>query len=497
MTNSPQETGLPTVCFREISTWVNSMLNIDQLLELIIDTATRMMEAKAGSLMLYDEKRQKLYFKVATGEKGEEVRKFEVNIGEGIAGYVAQQGEPLLIPDVKKEPRWDKTISEVSRFETNSIACVPLKIDGKIIGVVEVIDKEDGSPIRQADLDTLSVIADLASTAIVNARTIDRFKRENEGLKEELATEYKIIGESGSLKKAVAEALKVAHTKTSTLILGESGTGKEVLAKLIHKAGPRSSMPMVLVNCAALPENLLESELFGHEKGAFTGAVSQKIGKFELADGGTLFLDEIAEMPLVMQAKLLQVLQEGIFYRVGGIEPITVNVRIIAATNRDIEKEVKEGNFREDLYYRLNVVQIRMPALKERKEDIPLLAGHFLDLFRAEAGLQTLKISTGAIKKMMAYGWPGNVRELRNAIERAVVMGNGKEIVAADLHVSGAGKDRSEPAVGMSLKEAVNAFKKEYIRRNLELAGGNRSKAAGVLNIQRTYLSRLISRYGI
>jgi Nif-specific regulatory protein len=199
----------------------------------------------------------------------------------------------------------------------------------------------------------------------------------------------------------------------------------------------------------------------------------------------------------MMQAKLLQVLQEGVFYRVGGVEPITVDVRIIAATNRDIEKEITAEHFREDLYYRLNVVQIRMPALRERKEDIPPLAGHFLDLFRTEAGLQALKISESAMKKMMTYDWPGNVRELRNAIERAVVMGNGKEIVAKDLPVSGARKNSSQPAAGLPLKEAVDRFKKDYIRRSLEHAGGNRTRAADVLDIQRTYLSRLISRYGI
>jgi Nif-specific regulatory protein len=486
---------LPIACFREISNWVNSVLNLDQLLELIIDTATRMMEAKASSLLLVDEKRKKLYFKVATGEKGDEVRKFEVNLGEGISGYVAQKGEPLLIPDVSKEPRWDKRISEYIGFETTSIACVPMKVDNKVIGVVEIIDKEDGSPIQKRDLKTLSVIADLASMAIINARKIDQVKRENRDLKEELGDKYQIVGESKNLKKVLSDALKVANSKTSTLILGESGTGKELLARLIHLAGPRKSMPLVVLNCAALPETLLEEELFGHEKGAFTGATTRKVGKFEIADGGTIFLDEIGEMSQGMQAKLLQVLQEGNFYRVGGIEPITVDVRVIAATNRDIVREVTEERFREDLFYRLNVVQIIMPSLRERKEDIPLLANYFLNMFRMETGLQDLMISEEAKEKMLGYSWPGNVRELRNAIERGVVMGNGKEILPDDLPISSTKLNKSGMEVGLSLKEALDRFKKEFIKINLEYADGNRSKAAKVMDIQRTYLSRLITQY--
>lgn len=486
---------LPIACFREISNWVNSVLNLDQLLELIIDTATRMMEAKASSLLLVDEKRKKLYFKVATGEKGNEVRQFEVKLGEGISGYVAQKGEPLLIPDVSKDTRWDKRISEYTGFETTSIACVPMKVDNKVIGVVEIIDKEDGSPIQEEDLKTLTVIADLASMAIINARKIDQVKRENRDLKEELGDKYQIIGESKNLKKVISDAFKVANSKTSTLILGESGTGKELLARLIHQAGPRKSMPLVVLNCAALPETLLEGELFGHEKGAFTGATSRKIGKFEIADGGTIFLDEIGEMSPGMQAKLLQVLQEGIFYRVGGIEPITVDVRVIAATNRDIVREVAEERFREDLFYRLNVVQITMPPLRERKEDIPLLANHFLNIFRMETGLQDLRISKEAMEKMLGYSWPGNVRELRNAIERAMVMGNGKKILPDDLPISGPKIDETGMEVGLSLKEALDRFKKEFIKLNLEHVDGNRSKAAKVMDIQRTYLSRLISQY--
>jgi Nif-specific regulatory protein len=281
---------------KEISTWVSSVLDLDQLLELIIDTATSMMHAKASSLLLLDPKSKKLYFKVATGDKGEEVRKYELDLGQGIAGYVAEKGEPLLIEDVREDPRWYKKISESIGFQTSSIACVPMKVDREVIGVVEIIDKEDGSPIQTEDMKTLTVFAELAAKAISNARKINQVQKENRDLREELQNKYQIMGESIGIKKVISDALKVANSKTSTLILGESGTGKELLARLIHQAGPRKDKPMIVINCAALPETLLEAELFGHEKGAFTGAMTRKIGKFELADGGTLFLDEIGEM---------------------------------------------------------------------------------------------------------------------------------------------------------------------------------------------------------
>ncbi len=484
-------------CLREIITWVNSVLDLDQLLELIIDTATRMMEVKASSLLLLDEKTKKLYFKIATGAKREEVRQYEVNLGEGIAGYVAEKGELLLIPDVSKDSRWDKRISEYIGFQTTSIACVPMKLGNKIIGVVEIIDKEDGTPLQSEDLNTLKVFGELASLAISNARKIDQVRKENRNLREELESRCQIIGESRSLHEAISDAFKVANSKASTLILGESGTGKELLARLIHQAGSRKSMPLIVLNCAALPEPLLEAELFGYEKGAFTGAMNQKIGKFELADGGTLFLDEISEMSPGMQAKLLRILQEGVFYRVGGITPIQVDVRVISATNRDIVREISEGRFREDLYYRLNVVQIHMPALRERKEDIPLLANYYLNIFKQESGLSDLKISKKAMEKMMKYDWHGNVRELRNAIERAVVMGDGQKIMPEDLPFFDPKPAYPGMEIGLNMKDAMDKFKKEFIALNLKHTMGNRSNAAEKMGIQRTYLSRLISQYNI
>lgn len=497
MRKTLSESYTPIDRLKEISNWVSSVLDLDHLLELIIDSATRMMKAKASSLLLLDPRTRKLYFKVTTGEKKEEVRKYEIDMGQGIAGYVAQKGEPLLIPDVTKDPRWYKVISESTGFETKSIACVPMEMDGEVIGVVEIIDKEDGSAIHEEDMNTLTVFAQLASLAISNARKFDRFKKENRDLKEELEIRYQIIGESPVFQKVLSDAFKVANSKTTTLLVGESGTGKELLARLIHRAGPRKDKPMIILNCAALPETLLEAELFGYEKGAFTGALARNPGKFELADEGTIFLDEIGEMTPGMQAKLLRVLQEGIFYRVGGSKPISVDVRVISATNRNIAEEVAEGRFREDLYYRLNVVRLNIPPLRERRPDIPLLANYFLEEFSLEKGTPDMKISEAAMKKMLEYDWPGNVRELRNALERAVVMGNGRQVLPEDLPISGTKAAPSGLEFGLTLKEALDHFKKEFVTLNLQNTGGNRSKAAKVMGIQRTYLSRLISKYNI
>ncbi len=471
--------------------------DLDQFLDFIIEKAVKIMHARAGSLLLLDQKTQRLYFKVTTGEKKEEVKKFEIKVGEGIAGQVAKTGESLLVQNVKQDSRWSTKISDSTGFQTNSIVCSPMKVGSEIIGVVEIIDKADGSSFQESDVTALTELSEMAAMAIGNARKIEQAKREDRNLQEDLGEKYQIIGKSRAIKKVTEEAFKVAKSKTSALILGESGTGKELLARLIHKAGPRRDKTMVVLNCAALPETLLEDELFGHEKGAYTGASERKIGKFEVADGGTIFLDEIGEMHPGMQAKLLRILQEGIFYRIGGNTSISVDVRVISATNRDITKEVEEGRFREDLYYRLNVVQIKMPPLRERKEDIPLLSEYFIDYFKEERGLATLSISEVATNKLVQYDWPGNIRELGNAIERAVVMGDSREIKPEDLPAFSSKVKNSGMQVGLTLNDALNSFKKDFILLNLNNTGGNRSKAAKIMDIQRTYLSRLISRYQI
>ena len=483
--------------FKEITSWVSSVQDLDNLLELILESAAQMINAKASSLLILDRDTNTLYFKAATGEKKSEIKKYRVKLGQGIAGSVATSGEPLLIADVRKDKRWFSEISEYIAFETRSIACVPLKMEGKIIGVVQVVDKMDASPMTKDDLNLLGEFAGLAALAIANARMIERVKKENLQLKEVIGEQNKIVGDSPALQTVIDDAIKVANSNATTLILGESGTGKELLARLIHQSSPRKDKMLVTLNCAAMPETLLEDELFGHEKGAFTGATNRKIGKFELAHQGTIFLDEIGEMTAGMQSKLLRVVQEGMFYRIGGNTPIFVDVRVLSATNKNLAQEVAHGNFREDLFYRLNVVQINMPSLRERREDIVLLAEHFLEVFKKDTGLTDLTFSKRALRKITEHDWPGNIRELRNAVERAVVMGNGKIILPEDLPIVAL---RARPAAipqNLSLKEAVEQFKTEFIIANLKQTAGNRSKAAKRMNIQRTYLSRLISQYGI
>lgn len=497
MTTDTCEANAPIDQLKAISSWVSSVQDLDKLLQLIIESATGVVQAEAASLLLLDPTSGSLYFKVATGDKSEQVKDFKVKIGQGIAGYVAKTGEPLLIADAKQDKRWMREISDSIDYETRSMACVPLKINTKTIGVVQVINKRDDTQFTQADMAVLEEFSSLAALAIGSARNLEQVRRENLDLKKELGERHQIIGNSIILNKVLQDAQKLSRTKTTALIQGESGTGKELLARLIHRESPRKDKPLVVLNCAALPETLLESELFGYEKGAFTGATGRKIGKFETAHEGTLFLDEIGEMAPGIQAKLLRVLQEGVFYRVGGNTPITVDVRVLSATNKNLKKEVEEGKFREDLFYRLNVVTLNMPPLRDRLEDVASLADHFLDMFKKETGLSSLTISDSAMEKMSCYNWPGNIRELRNAIERAVVMGNGKTIMPEDLPITTSMPKFAGLKVGLTLDEALNEFKKEFILLNLRHSGGNRSKAAKIMDIQRTYLSRLITRYDI
>jgi len=484
---------------KDITEIVNSTINLSNLLDVIIDTATKIMNAKASSLLLIDEKSGKLFFHIATGEKKDEVKFYELDKGEGIAGWVAEHGTPVLVTNVKEDPRWSSKISNAIDFSTNSIACAPLKVGETVLGVIEIIDHIDGTPLTQDDLDILNAFSEVAALSILRARIFSSVSQENERLREALVEKFKIVGESAIMKKIISDCSKVAHSTATALITGGSGTGKELFARFIHNSSPRKLAPYITVNCGALPESLLESELFGYEKGAFTGAYAQKIGLFEAADKGTLFLDEIGETSLAMQVKLLRVLQDGIITRVGGTRPIKVDVRVIAATNRNIEDLVEEKLFREDLYYRLNVVRIRLPNLSERKEDIPILAKYFLEKFQKSsgAGRRVEGFAPEAMEILVNYDWPGNIRQLENALERAVIMGTGSEIRPSDLPHELSERGSSSVTVGLSLKDAQDNFKRDFLRRTLDSVEGSKTKAATILDIQRTYLSRLVKELGV
>ncbi len=341
----------------------------------------------------------------------------------------------------------------------------------------------------------------LVELTVQKALERSELREENRTLRAALPGGRTLVGGSSALRELTEHARKAADSKSTVLLIGESGTGKEVLARSIHAWSPRASRPFIAVNCVALSEELLESELFGHEKGAFTGAHQQKPGKFELANHGTIFLDEVGDIRESPQAKLLRVLQEHEFERVGGTKPIRVDIRVIAATNRNLEDAVKNSRFREDLYYRLNVVRLRLPPLRERPEDVPALAAHFLRKYCAETGKAIEGISAEAMSLLRSHRWPGNVRELENAIERAVVLGSGAEISPADLGLRILG-DGGEPTVTRALDvgpfhECVESFKKDLIRRALEHANGNQTRAAELLGLQRTYLARLIKNLGL
>ncbi len=331
-------------------------------------------------------------------------------------------------------------------------------------------------------------------------RAFDRaaLVRENRNLKAQLAGSLPdIIGESAKLREAIDVAQKVAATASTVLLLGESGCGKEVFARWIHHWSPRAQGPFIAVNCVALRDELLESELFGHEKGAFTGAHEMRQGKFEIANGGTIFLDEIGDFKPELQAKLLRVLQEREFERVGGNKRIRTDIRVIAATNRDLQKEVRDGKFREDLFFRLNVVSISLPPLRERKDDIPLLAEFFLKRYCTRFNKCRMKISPVAMDHLMRYNWPGNIRELANLIERAVILANGQSITPEDLPLLRINHSDQDDSHELGYHDAVRRYQKQVIREALQSAGGNQSKAADLLGLQRTYLSRLIKKLEI
>lgn len=484
----------------EINTLINSAYTDSRdLLTKIIEFATRLTEGEASSLLLVNPENNKLYFEIALGSKGADVKRFSLKKGEGIAGWVYENNRSLIVNDVSTDTRFYADISKKIDFATTSILAVPMQVKDKCIGVIEIINKQNGQKFNEEDLQWLEIFATQAGIAIQNARFFQQAKEEIYLLQEQVQAEsgyHTFIGESKVIRDKLSIALRAAGADSSVLLLGESGVGKELFAEQIHLGSRRKGGPFIRVNCAALPENLLESELFGHLKGAFTGATQNRRGRFELADGGTIFLDEIGDLPLNLQAKLLRVIQYKTFERVGGSEPTTVDVRIIAATNKDIETEVRSKRFRADLYYRLNVLPIYIPPLRERREDIPLLTDFFLKKLNREIKKQILGFTNEAMEVLLSYTWPGNVRELENAIERAVVISHDQYIHQHDLVLTSTG-EREDDYQGKSLKKAVNVFKKQYIVMTLEANQWNQTRTASALGIQRTYLSKLIKELEI
>ena len=376
-----------------------------------------------------------------------------------------------------------------------SVVCVPLVVFDKALGVIYLDTSNQSSRFDENQLQLLTGIAGIAAVAFENARNVESLQHENERLHQEIKLEHQLIGESEPLRAVLQLIGRVAPTDSTVLIRGESGTGKELAARAIHLNSTRATKPFVAINCATLTETLIESELFGHEKGAFTGAIALKRGKLEIADGGTVFLDEVAELTPLIQAKLLRVLQEREFERLGGTRPIKVDVRIITATNQHLEDAIKAKKFREDLYFRLNVVAIVMPALRDRRDDIPLLANYFVSIYSKKCKRKLRGVAEDARKLLQQYDWPGNVRELENAIESAVVLGTDELITADDLPERLMETAPSESAIGYH--QAVTEAKRELVIKAVRQANGNYSQAAKALGIHPNNLHRLIKTLNV
>jgi Nif-specific regulatory protein len=464
------------------------------LLEHIAAQTARLLQCERASIFLWDRPRKELVARPALGMPNNELR---IPDGTGVVGRTLADGEPQIVQDVRADPSFAAKIDKTSGFQTRNLACVPMRNhDKEIIGVLEVLNKS--SPYTPDDIATMEALAARIVTALDNVRELEAIVRSNHELDAQARLAARIVGESTPIVALRGTIERVARTELPVLILGESGTGKDVVARAVHYSSARQHHPYIPINCAAIAETLIESELFGHEKGAFTGAVDTRAGKFEAASGGTLFLDEIGDLSANGQAKLLRVLEEKVVYRVGGTAPIPVDTRVIAATNRNLSDNVRAGKFREDLFYRLTVVTLELPPLRERREDVLVLAEHFMQQFCKDAGRKPLKFSPDARKRLEQHEWPGNIRELRNLLERVAYLCPNERVEAGDLAIiQRASKDAVNPYGEMTLAEATDAFQRDHIQHAIDRANGNVSEAAKLLGLHRPNLYRKMKLLGM
>jgi Nif-specific regulatory protein len=488
----------------EVSQALSGTLNLKSALHRVLEVLAKHHGAIRSMVTLLREGGE-LYVEASDG-LDRPAQNVQYRMGEGITGRVVETAKPIVVPRVSREPTMLNRAARRSDGDEQelSFVCVPVVLNRRAVGALGVDLRYKAERDFDSSVKFLGVVASMIAQAVKIQRLIEEDKRrlvdENEHLRQELREKYdfsNIIGTSGPVRQVYEQVAQVAATNTTVLVRGESGTGKELIAHAIHYNSLRAKKPFVKVSCAALPESLIEAELFGHEKGAFTGAEQRKKGRFELAEGGTLFLDEIGDINLSTQVKLLRVLQEREFERVGGTETIKVNVRLIAATNKDMEQALANGTFREDLYYRLNVFTIFVPPLRDRKADLLLLADHFLEKFSHEHGKSIKRISTPAIDMLVSYHWPGNVREMENALERAVLMCEGQVIHAHHLPPSLQTAEASGTVTRVSLNDAIVAYEKDLIQDALKTTRGNRAKAARLLDATERILNYKIRKYAI
>ncbi|MBI3181367.1 MAG: sigma 54-interacting transcriptional regulator [Myxococcales bacterium] len=476
-------------------------VNLDEFLTTLVDRVATSMQADRGTLYLVDPQRNELFSRAAHLPELSQIR---LKIGQGVAGFVAKHGVVVNMPSPKGESRFNPEIDRLTGYRTNSLLAVPLfDRERSVYGVLQVLNRRGGGRFLEEEESRLAGMAEQISTALQATSLYQELRRAREQPACPVGYFFnKVIGESAPMKAAYKLVQKAAATDATVLIRGESGCGKELFARALHVNSPRRNRPLVKVDCAALPPTLVENELFGHEKGAYTGAESRGEGKFESADGGTAFIDEIGELPISVQGKLLRVLQDREFERLGGTQTVKVSVRIVAATNRDLAKMVREGRFREDLYYRIKVVELLLPPLRERgAEDIERLSRHFVaQAARRHQLAREPKLSAAALERLKAYRWPGNVRELENCIESAVVLSDG-EILPEHLPLPEVQRWPDAPAASppgqTTAIMALADVERRHILAVLEQLKGNRTAAAKALRIGRNTLARKLKEYGI
>ncbi len=493
-------------CLYEIARTLSSSLNMREALEKILAILAERLDMRRGTITIFNPRTKEIQIEVAHGLTAEARRRGRYRLGEGITGQVVATGQPIIVPHIKDDPRFLNRTRSRGKLEKEHVSfiCVPIKTGAKVLGTLSV-DRLFADHISlEEDVRFLTIIAGLIAQTVANLQAIqeerERLLEENRRLKLELKGRYSLdnfVALSSRMREVLEMIERVAQSTATVLLRGESGTGKSLIARLIHYNSPRAQGPFVTVACTALPENLIESELFGYERGAFTGALSRKPGLFEQARGGTIFLDEIGDLPLTLQAKLLHVIQEKEFYRLGSTKPTKVDVRIITATNRNLEELLERGLFREDLYYRLNVFPIYVPPLRERVPDIIPLAEFFLEKYAKEYGKQIKRLSSPAIDLLVQYHWPGNVRELENVIERAVIVCDEEVIRSYHLPQSLQTAESSQTKTRRTLAQAVRNLEIELIVEALKETRGNQSQAAKLLDTSLRILNYKIRKYGI
>jgi Nif-specific regulatory protein len=490
----------------DISQAFAESLDLEETLKSIFKSLDTHLKLRRGTITLLDPETETINIKVAHGLSDRSKRLGSYKVGEGITGIVVQTGKEIVVPDISKDPRFLHRTRARKQTKGKKIAffCVPIKLEGKTIGALSVDRQAGTADDLEANVRLLNVISTMVAQAVKLNKLVEsdrkQLRDENVRLRQELKARFNIhnmVGSSNAMKEVYRLIEQVSGSNATVLIRGESGTGKDLVAHAIHYNSLRADKPFVKVNCIALPETLLESELFGHEKGAFTGAVERKLGRFERAHGGTIFLDEIGDFSLSLQVKLLHVIQFKEFERVGGVETIKTNVRIIIATNKNLEEQIKEGVFREDLYYRINVFPIFLPPLREHKDDIMLLADYFLEKFAAENNKDISRISTPAIEMLTRYHWPGNVRELENCIERAVLLCDGDCLRSEHLPPSLQMIRKTDAVAKSSLTKIIANMERELIVDALKKCGSQQRKVAKELGITERMLGYKIKKYNI